>query len=80
MNNTMYEKPQYNVSTLINTYENTLIKDSITNIESITFTKFTKKNMNIASKIFNIDFCLIDYDEGEAKMDNICNYLINTFI
>ena len=62
-----------------NEYENTLIKDSITNIESITFTKFTKKNMNIASKIFNIDFCLIDYDEGEAKMDNICNYLINNF-
>jgi hypothetical protein len=62
-----------------NEYENTLIKDSITNIETITFTKYIKKNMNVTSKIFNIDFCLIDYDEGEAKMDNICNYLINNF-
>ena len=37
-----------------NEYENTLIKDSITNIETITFTKYIKKNMNVTSKIFNM--------------------------
>ena len=62
-----------------NEFENSSIKDSITNIETITFTKYSKKNMNVTSKIFNIDFCLMDYNEGEAKMDNICNYLINNF-